>query len=431
MLCDNITVKDGVLHFAGQSTVQLAQQYGTPLYLLDEDYIRRQCRVYKAAFARHFGPTSRPLFASKACCFTRIYEIMREEGMGIDVVSPGEVYTARRAGFDLRGAYFHGNNKTDADIAFAMECGVGCFVADGREELDAIEREAARRGLRQKVLLRLTPGIDPHTYEAVATGKVDSKFGAAIETGQAEQLALHALELPHVELMGFHCHVGSQVFGEDIFERAASIMLAFIAHMERTHGYRAAQLDLGGGYGVRYVDTDPHLDVETKVAQVAQAVRAGCDALGIAMPEIHMEPGRSIVGAAGMTLYTVGSVKRIPGYKNYVSVDGGMADNPRFALYRSQYTCLPADRMEETRELEMSLVGRCCESGDIIQEHVPFPATVRRGDLVAVRTTGAYNYSMASNYNRLPRPPIVMLRGGERYIAVRRESYADLCGNDL
>ena len=172
MICDNITVKDGVLHFAGQSTVQLAQQYGTPLYLLDEDYIRRQCRVYKAAFARHFGPTSRPLFASKA------------------------------------GAYFHGNNKTDADIAFAMECGVGCFVADGREELDAIEREAARRGLRQKVLLRLTPGIDPHTYEAVATGKVDSKFGAAIETGQAEQLALHALELPHVDLMGFHCHVG-------------------------------------------------------------------------------------------------------------------------------------------------------------------------------------------------------------------------------
>lgn len=431
MICDNITVKDGVLHFAGQSTVQLAQQYGTPLYLLDEDCIRRQCRVYKAAFARHFGPTSRPLFASKACCFTRIYEIMREEGMGIDVVSPGEIYTARRAGFDLRGAYFHGNNKTDADIAFAMECGVGCFVADGREELDAIEREAARRGLRQKVLLRLTPGIDPHTYEAVATGKVDSKFGAAIETGQAEQLALHALELPHVELMGFHCHVGSQVFGEDIFECAASIMLAFTAHMERTHGYRAAQLDLGGGYGVRYVDTDPHLDVETKVAQVAQAVRAGCDALGIAMPEIHMEPGRSIVGAAGMTLYTVGSVKRIPGYKNYVSVDGGMADNPRFALYRSQYTCLPADRMEETRELEMSLVGRCCESGDIIQEHVPFPATVRRGDLVAVCTTGAYNYSMASNYNRLPRPPIVMLRGGESYIAVRRESYADLCGNDL
>ena len=179
------------------------------------------------------------------------------------------------------------------------------------------------------------------------------------------------------------------------------------------------------------MDTDPHLDVETKVAQVAQAVRAGCDALGIAMPEIHMEPGRSIVGAAGMTLYTVGSVKRIPGYKNYVSVDGGMADNPRFALYRSQYTCLPADRMEETRELEMSLVGRCCESGDIIQEHVPFPATVRRGDLVAVCTTGAYNYSMASNYNRLPRPPIVMLRGGESYIAVRRESYADLCGNDL
>lgn len=221
----NITVKDGVLHFAGQSTVPAcAQQYRhTAVTCLTRTISAASAASTRRPSRGTSAPTSRPLFASKACCFTRIYEIMREEGMGIDVVSPGEIYTARRAGFDLRGAYFHGNNKTDADIAFAMECGVGCFVADGREELDAIEREAARRGLRQKVLLRLTPGIDPHTYEAVATGKVDSKFGAAIETGQAEQLALHALELPHVELMGFHCHVGSQVFGEDIFERAAPL----------------------------------------------------------------------------------------------------------------------------------------------------------------------------------------------------------------
>ena len=433
MICDNITIgQNGHLYFAGQDTVELAKQYGTPLYLMDEDKIRESCRVYTEAFKKHFGDNARPLYASKANCFKRIYEIMREENMGIDVVSSGEMYTAIQAGYDLSRAYFHSNNKTDADIAYGMDSGIGYFVADNVEEIKAIEAEAGRRGIRQKVLLRLTPGIDPHTYEAIATGKVDSKFGSAIETGQAEEITVFTLAQPHVELMGFHCHVGSQVFGEDIFERAAVVMLEFIADMKAKHGYMAPQLDLGGGYGVRYVESDPYLDVDTKVGQVAAAIKEACKRLNIEMPEIHMEPGRSIVAAAGMTLYTCGTVKKIPGYKNYVSIDGGMPDNPRFALYGSSYTCLVANKMNEECDFVASIVGRCCESGDIIQEGVSVPSSVGRGDTVAVCTTGAYNYSMASNYNRLPRAPIVMLRGGnESYVAVRRESFADLCANDL
>jgi len=431
MICDNITVKDKILYFAGQDTTELAKQYGTPLYLMDEDKIREKCRIYKHAFEKYFGPGSRPLYASKANCFKRIYEIMTEEGMGIDVVSSGEIYTALQAGYDLSHAYFHSNNKTDEDIRFAMENGIGYFVADNEEEIFAIEAEAARLGVSQKVLLRITPGIDPHTYEAVATGKVDSKFGAALETGQAEDFVKFTLTQPHVILEGFHCHVGSQVFGEDVFERAAVVMLEFIADMKEKIGYTAKVLDLGGGYGVRYVDSDPYLDIEEKIGEVAAVVKATCEKLHMAMPEIHMEPGRSIVADAGMTLYTVGTVKKIPGYKNYVSIDGGMSDNPRFALYGSAYTCLPANKMDEVSDFRCDLVGRCCESGDIIQEHILMPSSIGRGDVVAVCTTGAYNYTMASNYNRLRRPPIVMLKGGESYVAVRRETFEDLCRNDV
>ncbi|MBQ5867951.1 MAG: diaminopimelate decarboxylase [Lachnospiraceae bacterium] len=420
-----------MLHFAGQDTTKLAAQYGTPLYLMDEDKIREKCRAYKHAFEKHFGPSAQPLYASKACCFKRIYEIMREEGMAIAVVSSGEIYTALKAGFDLSQAYFHSNNKTDEDIRFAIENGIGYFVADNEEEVKAVEAEAARKGIRQKLLLRLTPGIDPHTYEAVATGKVDSKFGTAIETGQAAEIVKFTLEQPHVELMGFHCHVGSQVFEEDIFERAAVVMLEFIAEMKEKLGFTAPMLDLGGGYGVRYVDTDPYLDIETKVADVAAAIKEACARLGIDVPEIHMEPGRSIVADAGMTLYTVGTVKKIPGYKNYVSIDGGMGDNPRFALYGSKYTCFIANKMDEICDFKCDLVGRCCESGDIIQEHIVVPSSVGRGDIAAVCTTGAYNYTMASNYNRLGRPPVVMLSSGESYVAVRRESFEDLIRNDI
>lgn len=432
MICDNISVKEGILRFAEQNTVELAKKYGTPLYLLDEDKIREKCRAYKSAFHKYFGPAAKPLYASKANCFKRIYEIMAEEEMGIDVVSSGEIYTAIKAGYDLSQAYFHSNNKTDDDIAYAIESGIGYFVCDNIEEVRVIEREAAARGIRQKVLLRITPGIDPHTFDEVSTGKVDSKFGSAIETGQAEEIVRLTLEEPHVELTGYHCHIGSQVLTEDVFERGAVVMLEFVADMKNKLGYMARELDLGGGYGVRYLDTDVQLDIDTKVSMVAEAAKRTAARLGISMPEIHMEPGRSIVADAGMTLYTVGTVKQIPGYKNYVSVDGSMTDNPRFALYGASYTCFIANRMDEQNDFEASLVGRCCESGDIIQENVMMPHTVGRYDIAAVCTTGAYNYSMASNYNRLPRPPVVILKNGsESYVAVRRESFEDIVRNDM
>lgn len=430
MLADNIQTRDGTLYFAGHNTVQLAQKYGTPLYLMDETRIRENCRMYLRAFRRHFGENARPLYASKAASFKRMYEIMHSEGMGVDVVSAGEIHTAALAGFPMEQAYFHGNNKTDAEIQYAIEQGVGYFVADNHEELDAINRIAGALGKQQRVLLRLTPGIDPHTYEAVATGKVDSKFGAAIETGQAEALFQYARALPNVTLVGFHCHVGSQVFDEDVFERAGQIMLEFVALLRNRYGFAIQQLDLGGGYGVRYCESDKQVDIEQRIGEVASSLKASAAALGIPLPTILMEPGRSIVADAGMTLYTVGTVKRIPGYKNYVSVDGGMTDNPRYALYGSAYTVYAADRMDEPAVLHCDVVGRCCESGDIIQPKVALP-DVRRGDLLAVCTTGAYNYSMASNYNRVARPPVVMLTPERDTIAVRRETLEQLTENDI
>ena len=378
-----------------------------------------------------FGENALALYASKAASFKRIYQIVQEEGLGIDVVSCGEIHTAALAGVPLENAYFHSNNKTDGDIAYAIRHGVGYFVVDNYEELDAVNAAAAAAGIRQKLLLRLTPGIDPHTYEAINTGKVDSKFGTAIETGQAEEIVRYALGLEHIELSGFHCHVGSLVFDEDVYERTTDIMLGFMADMQKKYGYVTRQFDIGGGYGVRYTDDDPQLDIGRKIEEVAAHMKETAARLGIALPKILMEPGRSIVADAGLTLYTAGSVKRITGYKNYLSIDGGMTDNPRYALYGARYTVYAAGRMLEKADFTCDLVGRCCESGDIIQPNVTLPSGVGRGDIIAVCTTGAYNYSMASNYNRLPRPPIVMLDGGRDYLAVRRESLDDLTANDL
>lgn len=433
MVCENIGVNDlGHLTFAGQDVTVLAKQYGTPAYLMDEDRIRYNCRVYMDAMRDALGEGSYPLFASKAACFKRIYEIMAEEGMAIDLVSPGEVYTAVKAGFPMERSFFHGNNKTDEDIAFAMDSGVGYFVVDSHFELDAVQAEAEKRGIVQNVLLRLTPGIDPHTYEAVATGKVDSKFGVAIETGQAEVFVASAAMCPNVKVRGYHCHVGSQVFDEEgsVYTDAAKIMFTFMAEMNEKYFLEADLLNMGGGYGVRYVDSDPYVDIPANIRKVADFVRGIAQELGVPAPHILMEPGRSIVADAGMTLYTVGTVKKIPGYKNYASIDGGMTDNPRYALYESKYTVLLANRMDEEKTFTCDVVGRCCESGDIIQPGVSMPEP-ERGDIVAVCTTGAYNYSMASNYNRVPRPPVVMLSQGDSYIAVKRETYADLLLNDI
>lgn len=431
-ICENLSVSDGgVLTFAGQDTTTLAATYGTPLYLMDEELIRQRCRTYLTAVREAFGDCGRVLYASKAASFKRMYAIMKEEGMGIDVVSPGEIATAKAAGYPLEKAYFHSNNKTDADIRYAMECGVGIFVVDGPDELVAIDAIAGERGMTQRVLLRITPGIDPHTYEAVATGKVDCKFGSAIELGHAQEITGLALSLPHIELEGFHCHVGSQVFDASVYNATVDVMVAFLADMAARFGYHARQLDLGGGFGVRYVAEDPTIDIAASIHEVGERVRQQVAAYGIPMPVIGFEPGRSIVADAGMTLYTVGAVKKLPGYKTYVSVDGGMTDNPRFVLYGAQYTVVPAARATDARDMTASVVGRCCESGDILQEDVPLPADIRRGELLAFLTTGAYNYSMASNYNRIPRPPVVMLRGGDSYVAVRRETVEDIVALDV
>jgi len=400
MLSNNIDrTPEGVLTFAGYDVTQLAKEYGTPLYLMDEARIRANCRMYLQAFRDHFGPGSLPLYASKAASFKQMYRIMAEEGMGVDVVSSGELYTALSAGFPAERIYFHGNCKTDADLAYGVSQGIGFFVADNREELLALEKTAAEANVTQKILLRVTPGIDPHTYE------------------------------PHLDLRGLHCHVGSQVFGEDVYQRTLDIMVPFLASIREETGVTLSDLNLGGGYGVRYTAEDEAIDIPARLEELVAHLKEETERLGLPMPRFLMEPGRSIVADAGMTLYTVGSVKRIPGYKQYAAVDGGMTDNPRYALYQSRYTVYHAHKSGSLERFDV--VGRCCESGDIIQPGVELPGDTCRGDLLAVCTTGAYNYSMASNYNRLPRPAVVMLTPDRIYEAVRRETFADLTALDL
>ena len=432
MICQNLSVSnDGILQFAGQSTVELAQQYGTPLYLMDEDRIRDRMRTYVRGMQKAFGDYGHVLYASKAASFKRIYEIAVQEQIGIDVVSSGEIATAVCAGYPLANAYFHSNNKTDADIHYAIQKGVGFFVVDNGEELSAINEIAEQYGVKQAVLLRITPGIDPHTYAAVNTGTVDSKFGSAIETGQAEEITRLAISMPNIDLQGFHCHIGSQVFDSWVYLQTVEVMIAFVADMQRKLGFITQKLDIGGGYGVRYTSNDPCIDIESNLISVGQRVNTLVAEYKIPMPHIYVEPGRSIVADAGMTLYTMGTLKSIPGYKNYVSVDGGMTDNPRYLLYGSAYTLLPASKMHEPRNMVCSVVGRCCESGDVIQRDVAMPASLKRGDLIACLTTGAYNYSMASNYNRIPRPAVVMLQGGSSYVAVKRETPEDIIRLDV
>ncbi len=430
MICDNISVNEkGHLTFAGYDTVKLAEKYGTPLYLMDEDKIREHVRAYKTAMAKYFPQGSMPEFASKAFSCKQIYRIMAEEGIDIDVVSPGEIYTAVKAGFPMENSFFHGNNKTDADIRFAIENKVGCFVVDGEDELLALDRIAGEMGVKQNILLRITPGIDPHTHKKISTGSVDSKFGTAIETGQAMEIVKKALSLNNISLCGFHCHVGSQVFDIQPFTDASEIMLDFIADVRDTLGYTAEILNLGGGLGVRYTEADPEIDYGEKIKEIAEILNCQCEKLNLPVPKILMEPGRSLVADAGMTLYTVGSVKEITGYKNYVSIDGGMTDNPRYTLYESPYTVILASRANDEKNYTATVAGRCCESGDLIQENVKMPKPIR-GEILAVLTTGAYNYSMASNYNRVGRPPVVMLNSKRDYIAVRRETLKDICALD-
>ncbi|MBR2025226.1 MAG: diaminopimelate decarboxylase, partial [Clostridia bacterium] len=413
----------------GYDTVELVNKYGTPLMLLDENKIRNTMRTYKTAMKKYFGEKSCILYASKALSFVGMYQIAKQEGICTDIVSTGELYTAIKAGFPLENAFFHGNCKTDSDIKYAIEQGIGFFIVDTYDELYAIDRIAKELNVKQKILFRITPGIDPHTHQAISTGKVDSKFGTAIETGQAYEITKTALTLNNIDLRGFHCHIGSQIFEIEPFCDAADIMIKFIGEIREKFGYTAEYLNLGGGFGVRYVESDPCIDYSENIRKIADHINNYCTSNNLPHPTILMEPGRSIVADSGLTVYTVGSVKEITGYKNYVAIDGGMSDNPRYALYGSQYTVLCANKMTKKADYVCTIAGRLCESGDLIQENVTIPK-VQRGDNIAVLVTGAYNYSMASNYNRLPRPAVVLLGETDR-VVIKRESIDDVSRLDV
>ncbi len=431
MICNNLSVNEnGHLTFAGADTVEMARKYGTPLMLLDEGKIREKCSIYRDSMQKYFTPDSMPLYASKALSFKYIYKIAASENIGIDCVSAGEIYTAYKAGFPLERAYFHGNSKTDDEIRFAIGHGVGHFVCDSIEEVAAVDEIAGEMGTVQKILLRITPGIDPHTHKKISTGSVDSKFGVAIETGQAFELVEKTLRLSNVELEGFHCHIGSQIFEYDPFADAARIMIGFIRDVKERFGFEPVTLNLGGGMAVRYTEDDPEIDYEANIRDISVVVHSLCDEYGVKMPRILMEPGRSIVADAGITLYTAGYLKEITGLKNYISIDGGMTDNPRFTLYQSPYTVLLANRMNEGCDYKCTVAGRCCESGDIIQEDVMMPKP-KRHDTIAVLTTGAYNYAMASHYNKVPKPAVVMLKDGEDFVVIKRETFENMISNEV
>lgn len=426
MTDNNIEIKERRMKFAGHDVTDLADRYGTPLYLMDEARIRENCRRYTDCLDI-MPEGSMILYAGKACCFKDMYRIITEEGMGADVVSSGELFTALSAGFDPSKLFFHGNGKTDTDLECAVNEGIGYIVCDNEDELYALSAVASYCRKTQKILLRLTPGIDPHTHKKIRTGGIDSKFGSLICDGTAERLAVAASHMDGVELCGFHCHIGSQIFDAQPFVDAAEIMSEFCAGLYRNHGIKTKILDLGGGFGVPYTDSDPELDVKSTVRSIVDEVKRRFG--DVAFPAIMLEPGRSIVADAGLTVYTCTSVKNA-GKTSYVAVDGGMPDNPRFALYEASYKVRNVTRAAEEGTRLYTIAGRCCESGDLIQKNVSLPET-KRGDFIAVETTGAYNYSMASNYNRLPRPAVIMLDKNEEHIVVRRETFGDILDNDL
>ena len=429
-MSDFINSANGRLNIGGADALAIAGEYGTPCFVMCEEYIRYVASIYVSAMKEAFREGSMPLYASKACSFAEMYRIVGSEGMGADTVSPGEIYTAVKAGFDMSKTYFHGNNKTDADILFALEHKVGRIVCDSVEELDALDGICARLGVRQKVLLRLTPGIDPHTFKAVSTGIVDSKFGMAISNGAAERFLRHALGKKHIDVEGFHCHIGSQVWEAEHYSEAAEKLIAFGAEMKKKLGYFPEYINLGGGFAVPYTSDQKTPDYRAQIISIGKSIKEFTAKYSVEEPKILLEPGRSVVAAAGITLYTVGTVKEIEGVRNYVSVDGGMTDNPRFALYGSVYEATRCDGADKPKDYRCTIAGRCCESGDIIGENMMIQKP-ERGDVIAVFTTGAYNYSMSSNYNRVARPPVVIVKSGKTRVAVRRESCEDLVRNDV
>ena len=423
----------GHLEIGGADCVELAKQFGTPLYVFDEEYIRSMMRVYKQAIERCYEGNGQVLYASKAFSCKAIYRIADEENIGIDVVSGGELFTAIQAGFPAEKIYMHGNNKLDYEIGEALDYGIGCIVADAYSEIDKIDSEAKKRGIKQTILLRINPGVEAHTHAFVQTATTDSKFGFSIADGTAERVTAYALQKENVVLKGYHCHIGSQIFEKESFALAVDKCINFAAEMRDKQNFTLSTLNLGGGYGIWYTDEDRKLSVDgyaEYVETMLTALKAKAAEHNFPLPYILIEPGRSIVGEAGITLYTVGAIKEIPGVKKYLAVDGGMFDNPRYALYEAKYTPVLANRALEASTELVSIAGKCCESGDLIAENVCLPKA-ESGDILAILSTGAYNYSMAMNYNRNKIPPCVLVKDGVAEYIVKPQTYNDLVRNDV
>ncbi len=430
---DTMKINDvGHLEIGGRDTVELAKEYGTPLYVMDESYIRRVIRAYKSAIESAYGHGNLA-YASKAFSSMAIYSVMKSEGVNIDVVSGGEIYTALKAGFDIKNAYFHGNNKLISEIELAMDNGIGVIVVDNIEDISIIDAIANEKNIVQDVIIRTNPGVEAHTHSYIQTAKVDSKFGFSISNDDAMTAVKAAIAAKNIRLKGLHCHIGSQIFDKHAFVVAVDVMTDFIVEIKKELNYDIDELNMGGGFGVHYTDEDPRYTIEEYCNYVKIIVNALNDAIEtkrIKKPYLMIEPGRSVVAEAGITLYTVGTVKDIRGIRKYINIDGGMGDNIRPALYEAKYEAINSTRANENPVEKVSIAGKCCESGDVIIKDVLMPKTVR-GDIIAVFTTGAYGYSMASNYNRNPIPAVVLVNDGKSDIIVKRESYDDIIRNDV
>ena len=431
MLTDSYSVNSkGHLCLGGADTVDLANQFGTPLYVFDEKDIRNNCKAFKEAFDEYYEGNALVLYASKAFSCKEMYRLVNSEGLGTDVVSGGELYTALSAGFPAEKIYFHGNNKTPNEIEYALDSKIGRIVADNIYELETIDHIAGEKGIKAKVLFRIKPGIDAHTHDFIKTGQIDCKFGFALENGEAYEAVKKITTLENTQLVGIHCHIGSQIFETEPFVLAADVMLNFADKIRKDFGITLEELNLGGGYGIKYVDSDKPVSENESIKLLCTAVKKACNEYDYPLPKLLIEPGRSIVGASTLTLYKIGCVKTIKDIRTYVSVDGGMSDNPRYALYGAKYEMIVANKANKPKDFEATVAGKCCESGDLIGENIKIQ-TPEVNDTLAVLATGAYNYPMSSNYNRIPRPAAVMVNDGKARLIINRETYEDIIRNDI
>ncbi|MHB1342903.1 MAG: diaminopimelate decarboxylase [Thermoleophilia bacterium] len=419
----------GRLEIDGCDVVELAAEFGTPLVVYEEKTLRDQCRRYMEAFGSRTGDFE-VIYASKAFCSVAVCQLVAQEGLSIDVSSGGEYHTALVSGFPTERMFFHGNSKTEAELRYALENGIGCVVVDGFDEIALLERLAAERDERQPILLRITPGVEAHTHEFIQTGQLDSKFGFGLAEGHAEEAIRRALEAPHLDLVGLHAHIGSQIFELEGFRRAIAVLVDLIKASYDRFGFVCRSLNVGGGLGIRYTEEDEPVTVDAYVESKVRGLHEEMARVGLPVPRILVEPGRSLVGKAGISAYRIGTIKEVPGIRTYVAVDGGMSDNIRPMLYDARYEAMIADRAEDEPDTRVTIAGKHCESSDILVKDVLL-ASPRVGDVVVLPATGAYCYAMASNYNGNPRPAVVLVRDGEARVIVRRESYDDLVANQL